>query len=125
VTKRTSDGLPLVYDGKAIDWDPWESSFVASHLDSSCAGCGNPGPPRLTKGRVMVPAKRRRLDDPEERPLIRFWAFRCPGCQETRVYDRVPPEGSAERMPMIEYMRPEIPMAVEPLPQATTSVRTD
>jgi hypothetical protein len=69
----------------------------------------------MTKGRIMIPAtRRRRLNDPEERPLIRFWAFRCPGCQETRVYDKVPPEGSEDRMPLIEYVRPVIAMAVEP-----------
>ena len=117
MTDRTSDGLPLAYDGKAITWDPWETAPILPHVDTSCPGCGEPRPPRMTKGRIMIPVTRRRLNDPEKRPLIRFWAFRCPACRETRVYDRVPPEPATERMPMIEYMRPAIPMTVEPLPQ--------
>lgn len=115
MTDRTSDGLPLMLDGKSVEWDPWETFPIASHLDMSCDGCGNEGPPRLTKGRIMIPASKRlrRTSGVEETPLIRFWAFRCPGCQETRVYDRVPPEPAEDRMPMIEYMRPVIPMTIE------------
>jgi ribosomal protein S27E len=121
VTERTSDGLPLSLDSKTVTWDPWETSFVPSHLDISCDGCGHPGPSRISKGRVMVPLsprlRARWQVERMESPLIRFWAFRCPGCQETRVYDKVPPEPAEDRMPMIEYMRPVIAMAQEPSPK--------
>ena len=121
MTERTSDGLPLTLDGKAVTWDPWETFPAASHLDMSCSGCGADGPPRLTKGRVMIPAPtRRQYRDGAERPLIRFWAFRCPGCQETRVYDREPTDPTVERMTMLEYLRPVIEMKAEPLPQDTS-----
>jgi hypothetical protein len=115
MTERMSDGLPLTLDGKSVEWEPWLTAPVLTHIDMSCPGCGEQRPPRMTKGRIMIPARRRRLNDPEERPLIRFWAFRCPGCRETRIYDRVPPEDATERMPLIEYMRPIVAMQQEPI----------
>jgi hypothetical protein len=110
VTERTSDGLPLVHSDLPIDWQPWDSIRWITHIDQSCDGCGHAGPTRIAKG--IVPAATRRRPD---RRLIRFWAFRCPGCQETRVYDRVPDSGD-DPMPMIEYLRPVIAMTAEPLP---------
>ena len=115
MTDRTSDGLPLSYAGLLIDWQPWEHIDILCRIVQDCEGCGDRRPTRIARGIVPNPSKRR----PDGR-LIRFWAFRCPGCRETRVYDRVPEEGD-DPMPMIEYQRPKIAMEVGPLPHPERS----
>lgn len=74
--------LPAEHDGEPIAWRPWEEAPVilcarAGDLNG-CTTCQHPGPSLLAFG-VAGPGK----------PLIRFNAHRCPGCQETRVYQRV------------------------------------
>lgn len=70
--------LPTTHDGEPIKWRPWEEAPVLlDHLDNGCAACGHPGPSMLAFG----------LAGPG-RPVIRFNAHRCPGCQEMRVYQR-------------------------------------
>jgi hypothetical protein len=44
---------------------------------NTCPQCDHPGPQAITFG-LAGPGK----------PLIRFNANRCPGCQEMRVYER-------------------------------------
>lgn len=74
--------LPGEHDGEAITWRPWEEAPVilcARDGDlNGCTTCGHPGPSLLALG-LAGPGK----------PLIRFNAHRCPGCQEMRVYQRV------------------------------------
>lgn len=65
----------------AIEWRRWEPApFIlcskAGDLNG-CAKCDHPGPSLLAFG----------LAGPGN-PVVRFNANRCPGCQETRVYER-------------------------------------
>ncbi|MGW2725639.1 hypothetical protein [Streptomyces sp. NPDC001492] len=78
--------LPAEHDGEAITWRPWEEAPVilcarAGDLNG-CTTCGHPGPSLIAFG-LAGPGK----------PLIRFNAHRCPGCQEMRVYQRVYEKG--------------------------------
>lgn len=74
--------LPAEHDGETITWREWEEAPVilcARAGDLNCCGsCDHPGPSLLALG-LSGPGK----------PLIRFNAHRCPGCQEMRVYQRV------------------------------------
>jgi hypothetical protein len=74
--------LPAEHAGEAITWRPWEEAPVILCARSGdlngCTSCDHPGPSLLAFG-LSGPGK----------PLIRFNAHRCPGCQEMRVYQRV------------------------------------
>jgi hypothetical protein len=74
--------LPAEHEGELITWRDWEEAPVilctrAGDLNG-CGSCDHPGPSLLAFG-LAGPGK----------PLIRFNAHRCPGCQEMRVYQRV------------------------------------
>jgi hypothetical protein len=112
MTARTSDGLPLSHEGAAINWQPWEKAPVLTHVDQSCDGCGHEGPILIAKGYAVTPA----TSGHPERRLLRFWAFRCPGCRETRVCERVHVGPLESEMVMIEYLRPRIEMGSIPPP---------
>ena len=78
--------LPTEHNGQTITWRPWEPAPVilctrAGDLNS-CTACDHPGPSLIAFG-LAGPGK----------PLIRFNAHRCPGCQEMRVYRRVYEKG--------------------------------
>lgn len=74
--------LPTEHDGEPIEWRRWEPAPVILCFRSGdlngCDNCDHPGPEMLAFG-LAGPGK----------PVIRFNAHRCPGCQEMRVYRRV------------------------------------
>lgn len=79
--QRPIPALPTEHDGEPITWRPWEPApFIlcskAGDLNG-CTQCDHPGPSLLALG-LAGPGK----------PLIRYNATRCPGCQEMHVYER-------------------------------------
>lgn len=83
--------LPSEINGRAVEWQPWEPALVLSHVPLDCDTCDWQDGPRTTYGKVTIPPQRRSA---EPQKLILYWAFRCPRCQETRVYRRRPGEFS-------------------------------
>ena len=97
--RAVSQPLPVAWDGRKVDWEPWERSTVQI--------CPAPAS-RCTCGAVAPPFTARGLRHPDEGDLARaaaiprigrhtpllaprydLFATRCPGCGETDVWDMI------------------------------------
>lgn len=82
IETRTVPALPTTIDAVPVAWQRWEPAPALTHVDPRCPTCAYDGGSVQAFGLAGDP------------PLIRFTAHRCPACDETTVYERVP-----QRMP--------------------------
>lgn len=75
--------LPVELEGHAVEWEPWEQPPLMTHVPLDCDTCDWRDGPRTAWGLVTIPP-RKRSQGPTR--LRRFFASRCPRCQETHVY---------------------------------------
>lgn len=78
IPERTIPALPATINNVPVTWRRWEQAPHLDHVDPRCPTCAYDGGPVLAFGLAGDP------------PLIRFHAHRCPACDETTVYERVP-----------------------------------
>ncbi len=105
---RTVPALPAEHQGAVITWRQWEPKPVIlcerNGDMNGCDQCDHPGPGLLALG-LAAPAGR-----PERPPVIRYYAHRCPGCQEMRAYERFHvPRRIGAVMEEISYSPPQTP----------------
>ncbi|WP_413100871.1 hypothetical protein [Streptomyces sp. Inha503] len=91
----TLPSLPAERGGRPIQWSPWVEAPKLSHYSSACDWCGDAGPCVMAGGR-------------QDEPLCRFVAYRCPYCQEMRVYEQT---GAAD-LDLIAHFKPKSPKGV-------------
>lgn len=71
-------GRPVLSDGRLVAWQDWGPGLQITHLDQTCQQCRHPGPAETSSGVCAADG---------EQPLVRLFAFRCPGCGRVDVYD--------------------------------------